>query len=127
EGYELVELKETGHGRSRKLSIFLYHPNGFSIGDCARLSRRISDLLDTEDIIKTRYFLEVSSPGLDRKLETLRDFTRNIGETMTVFKKDGKNLEGKLIGEKDKHLILIVDDEKILIPMNEISYGKITI
>ncbi|MBN1755320.1 ribosome maturation factor RimP, partial [bacterium] len=127
EGYELVELRDQGTGRSRKLQVFIYRQSGFDVEDCARISRKISDELDLEDLISTHYFLEVSSPGLDRKLTTLRDFTRNLGQDLDFVFKDGKAITGTLLNVDNNQLDLLVNGEKQGFSLNQIHYAKISI
>ena len=67
-GLELVEVEFRGGGKSRLLRIFIDKPGGVTHEDCANLSREVSTILDVEDVVPGSYLLEVSSPGLDRKL-----------------------------------------------------------
>ena len=83
-GYELVEL-EFAPGRGRgSLRIFIDRPEGIGIGDCERVSREVSALLDVEDPIPTAFSLEVSSPGDDRVLRTPAHFERFKGSRVLV-------------------------------------------
>ena len=76
---ELVESTLSGKGRSALLRVFIHKPGGVTIDDCARISRRISRELEYDEELQEAYTIEVSSPGLDRKLHTRRDFERVQG------------------------------------------------
>src|SRR5213078_5125287 len=76
-GVEIVEVELRGGGKSRMLRIFIDKPGGVTHEDCANLSREVSTILDVEDAVPGgSYTLEVSSPGLDRKLVKPGDFER---------------------------------------------------
>jgi ribosome maturation factor RimP len=101
-GYELVEVAlAVSHGR-RTLRVFIHKPGGVGLDDCARVSKAIGSLLDEESIFDRRYYLEVSSPGAERKLKTRQDFRRFAGRRAVVRLREprlGSNrLEGRLRG-----------------------------
>lgn len=66
------------------LRVFIDKEGGVDLDDCQDLSRKLEELLDTQDLIKTSYILEVSSPGLDRELKKPRDFQREMGKDIDV-------------------------------------------
>ena len=72
-GYELVELERFGHGLLR-VSLDTAHPGGIGLDDCEKVSLAVSAILDVEDPLPGHYDLEVSSPGLDRKLTKTEHF-----------------------------------------------------
>ena len=79
-GFELVRLRLMGGAEQRRLQIMAEREDGsMNVEDCARLSRAVSVLLDELDPIAGEYTLEVSSPGIDRPLTRLKDFTANEG------------------------------------------------
>ena len=79
-GLEVVEIELRGGGKSRMLRIFIDKPAGVTHEDCASVSREVSTILDVEDAVPGgSYVLEVSSPGLDRKLSRAADFERFRG------------------------------------------------
>lgn len=79
EGYELVDVELKGSGRNRVLRIFIDKDGGISHRDCELISEQVGTILDVEDVIQFSYTLEVSSPGLDRKLVGNKDFVRFDG------------------------------------------------
>jgi ribosome maturation factor RimP len=78
-GLELVEVELCGGGKARRLRVFIDKPQGVTHEDCANYSREIGTILDVEDAVTGSYVLEVSSPGLDRKLFKPTDFERFQG------------------------------------------------
>ena len=100
-GLELVHVEEKGTGKSRALRVFIDKPEGVTIEDCSTVSRELSDKLDVEDLIHTEYILEVSSPGLERELYSLKDFERFAGSLAKVKTKQPingqKHFRGKII------------------------------
>ncbi|MBV9180118.1 MAG: ribosome maturation factor RimP [Acidobacteria bacterium] len=100
-GLELVEVEMRGGGKSRMLRIFIDKPEGVTHDDCANLSREVSTILDVEDAVPGgSYVLEVSSPGLDRKLFRPGDFARFQGRRVKLVTKDpvngNRHFEGRL-------------------------------
>ena len=99
-GVELVHIEEKGTGKSRTLRVFIDKPEGVSIEDCSTVSREFGASLDAEDLIHTEYILEVSSPGLERELYSLKDFERfagSLAKVKTHKPVDGqKNFRGKI-------------------------------
>ncbi|TBR14760.1 ribosome maturation factor RimP [bacterium] len=101
---------------------------GISLGECTRLNRQISIMLDEKDIIKTGYTLEVSSPGLDRLLKNQKDFMRCLGKKIRVLLLEA--VEGKMefIGEvkeaKEGSMLLGIDTGVVEIPFVKIMKAK---
>ena len=84
-GLEVVEVELRGGGKARMLRIVIDKPTGVTHEDCANLSREVGTILDVEDVIPgASYTLEVSSPGLDRKLSRPADFERFIGSLVKL-------------------------------------------
>ena len=80
EGLEIVDVELKGGGASRFLRIYIDKPEGVTHSDCENVSHRMGTILDEEDVIPgARYTLEVSSPGVERKLSKPEDFERFIG------------------------------------------------
>jgi|SRR5579872_551225 len=85
EGMEIVDVQMLGGGGSRVLRIFIDKPQGITHGDCEFISQHVGTILDVEDVVPgARYTLEVSSPGVERKLSTPRDFERFVGQKVKV-------------------------------------------
>jgi ribosome maturation factor RimP len=85
EGLEIVEVQLLGGGGSRVLRIFIDKPAGVTHADCEFISQQVGTILDVEDVIPgARYTLEVSSPGVERKLTKPREFERFVGQKVKV-------------------------------------------
>ena len=100
-GLELVDIDLRGGGKARMLRIFIDKPGGVTHEDCASLSREVSTILDVEDAVPGgSYVLEVSSPGLDRRLHRSADFERFQGSRVKLTTKDpvngNRHFEGRL-------------------------------
>lgn len=119
--YHVEYVKENGE---LYLRIYIEKDGGITLSDCEALSRRVSDLIDEKDPIKDPYFLEVSSPGLNRTLFTEEHYKRFIGrEVMVKFTKsvDGKkNIKG-ILKEVNEDSIVVEADQLINIPKDKIK------
>lgn len=108
--FELVDVEFVKEGANWYLRIYIDKPGGISIDDCQAVSEQISDILDEKDPIEQSYYLEVSSPGLERPLKTERDFIKYRGELVEVKVYqpiDGKKIfEGELVGLIDNKIII---------------------
>jgi ribosome maturation factor RimP len=109
-GLELVEVEFRGGGKSRMLRIFIDKPGGVTHEDCAHLSREVSTILDVEDVVPGSYLLEVSSPGLDRKLSRAADFERFTGSRVKIMTREpvngNRHFDGRLQSFQDGRLTL---------------------
>ena len=86
EGIEVVDAELKGGGGRRLLRIYIDKPDGVSHTDCEFLSKQVSTILDVEDVIPgSSYTLEVSSPGVERRLSKPRDFQRFLGRKAKVL------------------------------------------
>ena len=103
EGLELVEVEVKGGGVHRFVRISIDKPDGVTHGDCELMSQQVGTILDVEDVVPGgRYTLEVSSPGVERKLLKLQDYERFQGKKAKVTLRDPiegrRNWEGTLAG-----------------------------
>ena len=116
-GLEVVEVEILGGGKARMLRVFLDKPAagndplaGVTHEDCAKFSREFGTILDVEDAMPGSYTLEVSSPGLDRKLIKAADFTRFVGSRVKVMTRQPVNntrhFEGRLESFENGRLLL---------------------
>jgi ribosome maturation factor RimP len=87
-GIEIVEVELKGSGRSHLLRIYIDRPEGVTHADCELISRGVSAVLDEEDPIPGSYELEVSSPGVERKLGKWQDWLRFAGKKVKVVLKE---------------------------------------
>src|SRR4051794_11255652 len=85
EGIEAVEVQLLGGGKARLVRIYIDKPAGVTHEDCESISRQVGDILDAEDVIPGEgYTLEVSSPGVERKLTKPADYQRFLGQKAKV-------------------------------------------
>lgn len=116
-GLEIVEIEFLGGGKARMLRVFLDKPAagadplaGVTHEDCANFSREFGTILDVEDVMPGSYTLEVSSPGLDRKLIKAADFNRFTGSRVKLTTRqpvgNNRHFEGRLESFQDGRLTL---------------------
>ncbi len=117
-GLEVVEIEFLGGGKARMLRVFLDKPaagadplGGVTHGDCANFSREFGTILDVEDAVPGgSYTLEVSSPGLDRKLTKAADFSRFVGSRVKLMTRqavdNNRHFEGRLESFENGRLTL---------------------
>lgn len=115
-GYELYDVEYAKEGKNYFLRIFIDNEKGIDLNDCEKVNDAITDILDEKNYIKEQYFLEVSSPGIERVLRKDKHLKQNIGKEISIklFKKDEngkKEYVGKL-KEFDDLKIIIEQDEK---------------
>ena len=89
-GYELYDVEYVKEGKNYFLRLYIDSPKGIDLNDCEKVNDAIMDLLDEADYIKEQYFLEVSSPGIERVLRKDEHLNKNIGNEIYVklFQKD---------------------------------------
>lgn len=113
-GYELVDVEFASQGHRRIIRVLLDKPGGVTVGDCARFSRHLSDALDMNQMMAASYFLEVSSPGIERPIRTLDAVGRFSGQRValtTVEAHDGRrNYDGELLGPDGDRAGVRTDD-----------------
>ena len=105
-GYSLYDVEYAKEGPNYYLRIFIDSEKGIDLDDCEKVSNEINEKLDEADYIKEQYYLEVSSPGVERILRKDRHLEQNIGKQVEakLFKKDengSKNYIGELIERKN--------------------------
>ncbi|NLU52291.1 MAG: ribosome maturation factor RimP [Clostridiaceae bacterium] len=83
-GCELVDVEYVKEGGSWFLRIYIDKPGGVTLDDCENVSRPLNDLIDEKDPIPHAYYLEVSSPGLERPLKKPRDFEKAVGSLVEI-------------------------------------------
>ena len=118
--FEFVHIEIAGSKRSPVIRIFVDKPGGITIEDCSDVSRDIEAALDAEDIVPTRYVLEVSSPGIERGLYKLEDFVRFAGREVKIKTNSPVNGQSTLTG-----VIESVDGTKI--SLNDDRSGNILV
>ena len=112
-GYELYDVEYAKEGKNYFLRIYIDSEKGIDLNDCEKVNNEINDILDEADYIKEQYFLEVSSPGIERILKKEKHLKQNIGAEVIVklFKKDDNN--------KKEHIGILSDFNENEIILND--------
>ena len=129
-GYELVELELKGGGKHSILRVFVDKPEGITHGDCELVSEQLGTVLDVEDLIPFAYTLEVSSPGLDRKLVKDSDYTRFEGKLAKIQTRvplqNQKTFKGRLRGLQGGNVLLELSRGGVMeIPLEVIQESRL--
>jgi ribosome maturation factor RimP len=133
EGLALVRVKMFGGTSDPTLQVMAERPDTrqLTLDDCARLSRRLSDVLDELDPIENAYRLEVSSPGIDRPLTRLRDFDDWRGHEAKVMLSEAldgrKQFNGELIGTDGDQILVRVPTGEVRLPFAKLHSAKLVI
>lgn len=113
-GYDLVDLEYVKENNENYLRFYIWKTEGITIDDCQNVSEVIGEKLDELDPIQESYYLEVSSPGLDRPLKTDKDLKRNLGKDVEVslYKSlDGKKkYNGELVDYTEDYIRIRMDN-----------------
>lgn len=127
--YDIVDIEYKMGSKHDLLSIFIYKKEGIDLDDCAKMSHEIENELDNLQILSRPYYLEISSPGLDRPLKTKDDYRRNLENEVEIKlygpyegKKDFIGILKKF--DDDKIFIESENNEEIIIPIKNISSIK---
>ncbi len=129
-GFELWGMEQLSQGKYSVLKIYIDKDDGIDVEDCARVSRQVSSLLDVEEPISGKYTLEVSSPGLDRRLFKLDQFDAFKGSRIKfslrrVFE-GRRKYEGLLTGvEDDEVVVRLSETEEVLFPFEDIERANV--
>ena len=129
---EVVEAELRGGGKARMLRVFIDKPGGVTHQDCAEFSRELGTILDVEDVVPgNSYLLEVSSPGLDRKLSRPVDFERFTGSRVKLTTRNPMNgsrhFEGKLEKFENGRLTLDINSVRKKPPTENLTDQKLEI
>ncbi len=126
---DLVDIIYRLEGRGPVLRILVDRPEGgITLGECTALNFQIGNLLDEKDILQTNYIMEVASPGLDRPLKTINDFSRCINRKTRFFLNEAINgkieLEGVISKVENDSVYIESNNEIIEVPITRINRGK---
>jgi ribosome maturation factor RimP len=130
-GFRLVRLRLMG-GKRKTLQVMAERADGsMNVEDCADLSRALSDFLDHEDVVEGDYLLEVSSPGIDRPLTRLADFSRWSGHEAKLELAaaiDGrKRFRGRLLGLDGSEVVIDTGGTRLTLPFRSIAEAKLVL
>ena len=127
-GYDVYDVQYVKEGKDYYLRIFIDKQEGIDLNDCEKVNNEINNLLDEADYIKDQYFLEISSPGIERILRKDKHLKVNIGKMieLKLFKpiNKQKNIEGTLNNFDKDFILLKADENEIKIDRKDISVIK---
>lgn len=131
-GLELVEVQFRPEGHGWVLRLYIDGPDGITVDHCSRVSREVGDFLDVEDLIAHAYHLEVSSPGLERPLRSMKDFQRYQGKKAKIKLREDVEGQKVLIGDiarVEGDLIEVVLDEggRCTVSFDQIRKARLTL
>jgi ribosome maturation factor RimP len=130
-GLELVDVEFVKEGADWYLRVYIDKPEGVDVEDCRDVSHKLSEIIDAKDPIPQAYYLEVSSPGLERPLKKDKDFEKYQGKLInikTFASIDGKkSFVGHLVGLKDDGVEIDIKGEKLVIPRDKASSIRLEI
>ncbi|MBM0636508.1 ribosome maturation factor RimP [Campylobacter sp. VicNov18] len=121
--YDQELLSENGKKIYR---IYVMKEGGVSLDDCARLSEILSPIFDVESPVSGEYFLEVSSPGLERKLSTKDHFAKSLGENVKITTNEKEKIKAKIIRVDEEDIILedLENKEELIIKISNIKKAR---
>ncbi len=130
ENAALVEMQINGKAGNQTIKVFIDCEGGTTLERCSKISREFSDKLEVEDVIPGKYRIEVSSPGLDRPLKKMQDFSRNLNREVDVVYEDAmelKSFRGKIVDVSNEAVQLQGKQEFKTIPISKIKNGKVSL
>lgn len=129
-GYEVYDVMYVKEGKDNFLRIFIDNDKGISLDDCEKVNNAITDMLDEVNYIKEQYFLEISSPGVERLIRKEKHLENNINEEVYVKTYTAipnlniKEITGALIGfDKDK-IFIEINQNKVEIERKNVALMK---
>jgi len=115
-GVELYHWDITGDAGKARMLVHIDRPEGVGLADCERASRAMSVALDREDVMKGPYVLEVSSPGIERRLWEPWHYERAVGKRIRLRLRTpherGTHVEGRLVGMSGEDVLLASEDRE---------------
>jgi len=131
-GVEVLELKLRGQGRGRVLSVILDADGPVEADVVERVSKDLSRALDQADPLQGSYTLEVTTPGLERPLQSARDFRRQRGHEVRIVRGapgDGtsSSVQGVVLDADDQAVTLDVDGSQVQVPLSDVVRGEVVL
>jgi len=128
-GVELYHWHLTGEGGRARLLVQIDRPDGVSLADCERASRAMGGALDREDVMTTAYVLEVSSPGIERRLWEPWHYERAAGRKVRLRLRPqgdrGTSIEGRLVGMDGEDVLLDTQHERIAVKLSDVVRAQV--
>ncbi|KAF0590451.1 MAG: DUF150 domain-containing protein [Candidatus Campylobacter infans] len=123
-GVKLYDSELTSQNSRTIYRVYIIKDGGVSLEDCEKVSRVLSPIFDVMAPVEGEYFLEVSSPGLERKLSKIEHFALSLGEEAKITLNDKSVFIGKIISVDGEIITFSNDDGKSKFSFNEIKKAK---
>ena len=131
ESVELVEILYRRESGKMVLRFLVDVPGGITLAECARLNNEIGKVLDESNMPLANYLLEVSSPGLDRPIKTVKDFLRAVGKKVRLlYSKDGREKVtyiGEVKSGDNESVTLAMEGKEEVIPIDKIVKARLEV
>lgn len=131
--YFVVDVRLSGKRGYEKVTVLVDGDKGFNIDICAKIAQSMSDELDSMNLFEASYTLEVSSPGIDYPLSSVRQYHKNLGRYLRIDRMSGDILKGELMKTMESGITLLVDQDKkkekqsVFIPFSDIKKSKVLV
>jgi ribosome maturation factor RimP len=109
----LVDVDIKGKPGNLKIQVFIDGDQSVNVDECSKISRKLTNELEEKDMIDGRYLVEVSSPGVDRPLKLIRQFSKHIGRELAILTKDNKKYQGELLDVLNDEIEISIKSSKI--------------
>ena len=130
-GLLLIDFLFRGFNNSTVIEVYIDGEKSVSVEDCAKLSREINDQIEAENLFDSAYRLEVSSPGAERPLKFLQQYTKHINRNfdlqLAVTEGTNKKVTGKLLSIDGENLVFLIQKEEVIVPFNTIQKANVII
>ncbi|SHH42648.1 ribosome maturation factor RimP [Clostridium collagenovorans DSM 3089] len=128
-GYELYHVEFVKEGGEDYLRIYIDNEEGIKLDDCVKVNKAVGEILDIEDPIPDFYYLEISSPGMERELHTDKHLQRYIDYSVSIKLKSlingKKKLEGTLKSFDSLNLVILNEEGEIVVPREKVLIIKL--
>jgi len=128
-GYLLIDIEFGGDDRNRIIKIFIDNENGILTSNCVEVSRACGNMIEEEELIESKYRLDISSPGVDRPLKFIEQYKKNIGRSFELEFEDqiAEKFEGKLIAINNEILKFEINKKTEEVNINKIKSAKVIV
>ena len=126
-GVEVLELQVRGQGRGRVLSVILDADGPVEADVVERVAKDLSRALDQADPLQGSYTLEVTTPGLERPLQSARDFRRQRGHEVRIVAGVASAVQGMVVDADDQAVTLDVDGSQVQVPLSDVVRGEVVL
>ena len=127
-GFFLIDIILRGNENNRVIEIYIDGEKDISAEDCAKVSRELNSIIESQNLIESNYRLDVSSPGIDRSLIFLKQYPKHINRKFDVSyiqNNETNKLTGKLLDVSGENLTFLSNNKQIIINFNNIKKAKV--